>query len=140
MIEEKKEDWRVKHWLSYSKIYMRYYHIKERCENIKNVRYKNYWWRWIKNMWNTFNDFLTDMHDSYSDWLSIDRIDTNWNYCKENCRWIKLTEQQRNKNNTRYIKVNWEIVPAITISEKEWISVHNVIKKYWRFSITWEPR
>lgn len=78
------------------------------------------------------------MHDSYVEWLSIDRINTNWHYCKENCRWIKLADQQRNKNNTRYTKINWAIVPAITVSEQEGISIYRILKKYGRYSITGE--
>ncbi len=46
------------------------------------------------------------MWDDYIKWLSIDRIDNDWNYCKDNCRWIKLIEQQDNKQNTVYL--NWE--------------------------------
>lgn len=121
MIEEKKDDWRVKHWLSYSKIYMRYYHLKERCENIKNKRYKNYWWRWIKCEWNSFEEFYNDMWSSYQEWLTIDRIDVNWNYCKENCRWITNKEQQNNKTNNKIIEYNWE---KHTLAE--WSTILNI--------------
>lgn len=105
---EVKNKWRIKHWLSYSNIYMRYYHIKERCENVKNKRYKNYWWRWIQCEWKTFEDFYQDMWETYKEWLTIDRIDVNWNYNKQNCRWITNKEQQRNKTNNHNITYKWE--------------------------------
>ena len=44
-----------------------------------------------------------DMSKSYKEWLTLDRIDVKWSYCKENCRWATMKEQQRNRgNNVRY--------------------------------------
>lgn len=37
------------------------------------------------------------MKDWYSYNLSIDRINNNWNYFKENCRWATRKEQSRNR-------------------------------------------
>ena len=79
------------------------------------------------------------MSDWYKEWLSIDRIDPNWNYSKENCRWIPLKYQQRNKTNTRYVSINWKVFSAVSISENENISVYRVLKKYWRCNIDGTP-
>ena len=38
------------------------------------------------------------MLDTYEDSLTIDRIDTNGNYCLENCRWVDKTTQAVNRN------------------------------------------
>lgn len=40
--------------------------------------------------------------------MSIDRIDVNGNYCPENCRWITMAEQQKNKRNVSKISWNGE--------------------------------
>jgi hypothetical protein len=89
----------TKHKLCYSPLYSRYNNIKKRCNDKSSVRYKDYWWRWIKCEWNSFEEFYKDMSEGYKKWLQIDRIDNNWNYSKVNCRWTTNKENQRNKRN-----------------------------------------
>ena len=36
--------------------------------------------------------------------MTIDRINCDGNYCPENCRWITIQEQQKNKRNVLKIK------------------------------------
>lgn len=51
--------------------------------------------------WETFEGFLEDMGSTYEDDLEIDRIDSNGNYCKENCRWSDSKTQAFNTNKAR---------------------------------------
>lgn len=37
---------------------------------------------------------------------TIDRIDVNWDYCKENCRWATMTEQQNNRSNNSFVEID----------------------------------
>lgn len=79
-----------------------YYSLKRRCENSSDRKYHIYWWRWIKCEWSSLKDFISDMGDSFyahieEYWTGrkncqIDRIDNNWNYCKDNCRWVTCKE------------------------------------------------
>ena len=79
-----------------------YYSLRRRCNNPKDIKYPRYWWRGIKCLWETFWDFRNDMWDSFlvhieEYWTGrkqcqIDRIDNDWNYCKENCRWVTCKE------------------------------------------------
>ena len=38
-----------------------------------------------------------DMQEGYSNKLTLDRIDVNGNYCKDNCRWATASLQNHNK-------------------------------------------
>jgi AraC-like DNA-binding protein len=64
------------------------------------------------------------MNDGYNDNLTLDRIDVNGNYTKDNCRWITLFDQQSNKRNTIYIEhegrkktlKEWSVHTGISVS------------------------
>lgn len=76
----------------------------DRCRNPQNPHYCNYGGRGISvdPRWLSFENFIKDMGDRPHG-LTLDRIDNNGNYCKDNCQWISLKDQQRNKRNNRLI-------------------------------------
>ena len=74
--------------------------MKERCSYKKHISYKNYGGRGITvcDRWlESFENFLNDMGER-PEGLSIDRIDNEKGYSKDNCRWATQKEQT---NNTR---------------------------------------
>lgn len=88
------------HGMTNTRIYSIWCKMKERCNNPNNKKYQNYGGRGISvcDEWNnSFLNFYNDMIDSYSDDLTIDRIDVNGNYEKSNCKWSTLYEQSLNK-------------------------------------------
>jgi len=106
--------------MSSSKIYKVYFWIKDRCNNENNKSYHNYGKRWIKLLWNTFEDFYKDMWPTYKQWLTIDREDNDWHYCKDNCRWTDRLTQANNTRHNHNITHNWE-----TNSIAEWARILN---------------
>ena len=95
-----------------------------------NIRtYTEYYLRWIICERKTYDDFKKDMYDSYikhveqywEDNTSIDRINNNWNYCKENCRRATRSEQQSNR---RFCRDNKYWYNKKELATKYWMSVH----------------
>ena len=103
----------TKHWKRYNRIYKIFKGMKDRCIYEWNASYKNYWARWIKCEWKCFEDFYRDMHESYENHVkqfgekqtTLDRINPELNYCKENCRWATYSEQNHNKRPRWFIKL-----------------------------------
>lgn len=45
----------------------------------------------------SFESFWEDMCEGYSNELTLDRVDVNGGYSKENCRWATRSDQMRNR-------------------------------------------
>lgn len=96
--------------------------IKKRCYNKKFWAFNRYGGRNI-NMCNDWKNDFKVFHDwainnGYNDNLTIDRINNNGNYEPNNCRWVDMKTQCRNKNNNHLITYNEE-----THCISEWIEI-----------------
>ena len=82
----------------------------QRCFNPKNSSYNYYGAIGLKpdDRWMSFKNFLEDMEDSWFPNATLDRIDNNKGYSKDNCRWVTKHEQRTNrrkfKNSKRVYK------------------------------------
>src|SRR6516165_4372873 len=84
---------------------------RERCENPQSPNWQNYGGRGIRMCpaWSkSFTAFWHDMGPSYSDDLTIERINVNGHYSPDNCRWASNMEQQANKRNNRVVSYQGE--------------------------------
>lgn len=125
LMKERIKKANTKHGCKGTKLYECWHHMKERCY-LKNFHgYFNYGGRGITMCDEWKNDFITfrdwAISNGYKDGLTIERIDVNGNYCPENCRWITMKEQQRNKRNTFYVTYKGVTKPLV-----EWSEVLNI--------------
>lgn len=98
--------YKQKHGLHKTKEYRAWQDMKDRCFNTNNKHYKDYGGRGItvSMEWLDFTTFISDMGKAPTKNHSLDRIDNNGMYCKENCRWADSKTQTRN---TRRSKLYW---------------------------------
>jgi hypothetical protein len=129
----KMQDWatkaKIKHGMSWTDVYTTWLNMKARCNSPKHDMYYRYWWRWISVERKDFSEFWKDMWPSYVEWLSIERIDNDKNYCKENCTWIPKEEQAKNKSNT--VRYKWTSLRDYCI--QNWLKYKTVHMRYKRW-------
>lgn len=105
-----------------TRLYRIFHGMKDRCYNSKNKDYARYGGRGItvceewKNDYSSFKNWA--LSNGYKDTLTIERKDYNKNYCPENCEWITMEQQQRNKSSNRTITYNGETMILVEWAEK----------------------
>ena len=112
--------------------------MKERCTYTKDKSFKYYGGKGIKVEWQNLEDFKRDMLVSYEKHLkrhgekntTIDRIDNNKNYCKENCRWATKKQQIANQSPRQKIKI--EYAGQLKTLE-EWCKIHEIKPATYRY-------
>jgi len=99
-----KDHYRYKHGqasrlLGKTRIYHIWISMRERCNNANNKQFKDYGGRGIKvcKEWDDVEVFCKDMGERPSIRHTLDRIDNDKGYNKENCRWATYEQQARNK-------------------------------------------
>lgn len=111
-----------------------YKHMKSRCYRKNSQDYYLYGARGIKicDEWlNDSNVFCEwSLNNGYKSDLTIDRIDSDGNYCPENCRWVDSDVQSRNTNR---VVLDIDMVKSIrkerkTMTYKELADKYNVSK------------
>lgn len=92
-------------------LYKTWKRMHGRCNNVNNKSYKNYGGRGIKVCpeWDDYQTFKSwALTHGYQEGLSIERIDVNRGYAPDNCCWIPMNEQSKNRRNTYLPKLSAE--------------------------------
>lgn len=113
------------------KVYYTWNAMKQRCGNPKNSHYERYGGRGIKvcERWHDFENFIYDMGMPPTGDHSIERIDNDGDYCKENCRWAEPKEQAKNKSSNRIITLNGESLTLADWAAKTGIKRETIAKR-----------
>ncbi len=100
---------RTKHGKTKSRSYNIWVNMRQRCQNPNNPAYKDYGGRGLAvcGEWEDFTAFLRDMGEC-PEGMTIDRIDNDKGYNRENCRWTDMKTQQRNRRDNRIIEHDGE--------------------------------
>lgn len=91
----------VKHGMHGTPTYKTWQSMIARCNDPKNISYKYYGAKGIEvcQSWlSSFTAFLQDMGVRPTG-MTLDRIDSNKSYCKENCIWSTYQDQANNRSN-----------------------------------------
>jgi hypothetical protein len=113
------------HGMYGTRLYRVWNNMKRRCYTESTPSYARYGgrgitvcaeWHDFKNFhdWAVRNGYKEDA--DYGD-CTIDRIDNNGDYCPENCRWVSMKQQQRNRGNNRLITHDGETKTVAEWSE-----------------------
>lgn len=112
---------------SHEPLYALWWNMKRRCNDDSADSFKNYGARGIKvcSEWNDYSEFYKwAKSNGYEPGLTIDRIDSNKDYCPDNCRWVDWKTQERNRRNNRLITFKGE-----THCLSEWSEITDINKK-----------
>lgn len=97
---EKVRALKTSHGGSYTPLYAVFKAMHQRCENPNDHSYKWYGARGISvcDTWKDFKVFQQwALVSGYKKGLTIERKNGDGNYCPENCAWITIQEQQKNR-------------------------------------------
>lgn len=91
--------------------------MRYRCLNQNNPAWRYYGAKGVKvcSEWEDFAKFFSDMGPRPGVGFSIDRVDGDGDYSRDNCRWATIYEQNQNRSNVSTLTV-W----GVTKPTPEW--------------------
>lgn len=141
LIAKRNKDRLTSHGMTKSKEYNTWINLIQRCTNPNNDHFHRYGGRGIticESWLESFENFYNDMGSPASLRHSIERIENELGYCKENCKWELAKAQSNNRSTNLKITYNNETMTLKQWTEKlnlDYYMVHQRIKKL-NWSIT----
>lgn len=124
----------LQHGMAGTHVYAVWQMMLQRCENPNSQAYENYGARGIKVCpeWHRFEQFFADMGNRRSG-FSLDRINNDGDYCKENCRWAVTSQQLNNTRRNRVLELNGEKLTIAQWAERKgfkWTTIRTRLDQY----------
>jgi hypothetical protein len=120
-----------RHGLHKSPEYCTWQSMKTRCSNPKHKHYYRYGGRGINYdpSWEYFENFYADM-GKRPDGYTLDRIDNNKGYSKDNCKWASRKEQSKNTISNILITYQGKTKCAFDWAKETGINYQTIIRKF----------
>lgn len=115
------------HGMTNTITYISWQHMRDRCYNVNNPRYSRYGGRGITvcDEWDcSFLSFYEDMGERPCSTMSLQRIDNDLGYCKNNCKWAYDDEQMTNQGLRSDNKTGVKGV-AYQVRDRLWVAYVN---------------
>lgn len=112
--------------------------MRQRTTNSNYNEYHYYGGRGINSdYYKDFMIFYKELFDSYIEHCkkygekntTLDRIDSNKNYDCDNCRWVTLKEQARNKRNSKMVTINGITKPFADLCDELGLKYATVVRR-----------
>lgn len=85
--------------------------------------------------WETFDNFILDMGNTWVNGLTLERVDVNGNYCKSNCKWATRREQAQNRRpytDAVFFDLNGKKIRLITWCREVGLVYSSALQRYRR--------
>lgn len=119
------------------RLYRIWHRMKQRCYDLNSSDYIRYGGRGISICpeWIGFESFhLWAINNGYADNLTIERKNNDFNYCPENCEWIPLELQARNRRDNHLVEFKGE-----TKTLAEWSEIYGIGSSLIRYRLKHWP-
>jgi hypothetical protein len=88
-----------------------------------------------------YESYLEHVKQYWEKDTTIDRIDSNWNYCKDNCKRSTIKEQVLNRSNMyeyKWKKISladlakelWTTHRCVSKRAEQWMSIDDIVEYY----------
>lgn len=101
----------LKHGQSETNVYRAWNSMIQRCTNPNSTAYASYGGRGIKvcDEWLTFEGFVKEMGERQDD-MTLERINNELSYSKDNCKWATRKEQANNRRTNVKLEYNGKVM------------------------------
>lgn len=118
----------IKHGKHGTTTYLRWRAMIQRCTSPSYHGYKHYGGKGISvhESWNRYEQFLADMGECPDKNMTLERINSELDYCPSNCKWATMAEQNRNRSCCRKITYQGRTMLLVDWAKEKGISANTI--------------